>query len=99
MLIELMDKRVGDDFGVYHLRDVPANAVWSRTNTLVTPADRAIVIVAFGTLSAVNLSINCGHPTSLRIAIELLRLVDMDKLHMITCLADSRRRANMLTFH
>ena len=89
MLVQLMDQPIADDeIGVCHLRDVPSELFWSPSNTLKTAGDRAVVIVAFGNLTSVALSIQRGKPARLRVAIELVRQVERNSMQMIYDRAD-----------
>lgn len=84
-----MEEHITDKGVICHLRDVPSDAIWSTMNTLSTPAKRTIVIVAFGSLSAVKLNIERHKPMMVVVSIELLRQADKDKMQMICGLAEA----------
>ncbi|PIL25551.1 hypothetical protein GSI_12389 [Ganoderma sinense ZZ0214-1] len=68
---------------ICHLSDVPSDAKWNGKNTLVNSLGRAIVIVAFGSLSSVNLVIARGKATTLSVSIDLLREKDVESLRRV----------------
>ena len=83
---------------ICHLSDVPPDATWNGKNTLVNSKGRAIIIVAFGSLSSVNLAIARGQETTLSVSIDLLRETDIQSLQRVYELAEVPNGERMISF-
>ena len=83
---------------ICHLSELPADATWNGMNTLSTASGRAIVVVAFGSLSSINLAIARGKATTLSVTIDLLREKDVDSLRSVYNLAQVPRSRCLFSF-